>query len=372
MAATSTFPSFRVSSADPYERGRQYGEQTAEYVAGSVDVYRETFGYYTKLPWEDIRKLASEFREPIAAYDPAILREIEGIAAGADLPVEDVLAINVRTEVMFGIANAMPHECTSFYVGPTATADGHVLLGQNWDWRSRCEETTVLVEVDQGDGRSFVMLAEAGLVGKLGWNSDGVAVAANLLVTDQDRGDRAVPFHIVLRGILNARSLEEAVAAVVRARRAASANYLIGSAAGYGVDLETGPGGIENVFMIKPTDDLIGHANNFTCAITFGDVGLEKVPDSPGRTMSMQSNLTEHRGSLTRESMTEILRVHDGHPGSICRHDDEAEPPIERACTVASWVIDLTDNVASICRGRPCENDFADFAPAFRGSLVTA
>jgi isopenicillin-N N-acyltransferase-like protein len=371
-AAASTFPTIAVSSADPYERGRQYGEQAADRVAGSVDVYRETFDHYTGLPWERIRELAAEFRGPIAAYDPAIMREIEGIAAGARLPLEDVLAVNVRTEVMYGISSAAPHECTSFYAGPAATADGHVLMGQNWDWRARCEETSVLVEVDQGDGRSFLMHAEAGLVGKLGWNSDGVGVAANMLVSSRDRGEPGVPFHVVLRGILNARSLEEAVAAVVRARRAASANYLIGSAAGYGVDLETGPGGIESFYTIKPTDDLLAHANNFTCAIDFVDTGLERVPDSPGRTARMQLNLAEHRGALTRESLTELLREHDAHPGSICRHDYEASPPVERACTVMSWVIDLTAGLASICRGRPCEGEYVDLAPSFSRSLVSA
>jgi isopenicillin-N N-acyltransferase-like protein len=83
-------------------------------------------------------------------------------------------------------------------------------------------------------------------------------------------------------------------------------------------------------------------------------------------------NLAQHRGSLTRDSMTELLREHDGRPGSICRHDDEETPPVERACTVASWVIDLTDNLASVCRGRPCEGEYVEYRPAFANALVGA
>ena len=179
-------------------------------------------------------------------------------------------------------------------------------MGQNWDWHLHAFETCVVLEAVQDDGRpDYVTVVEAGLLAKAGLNSAGIGLATNTLVCSDDRGEPGVPYHVVLRGILNARSLEEAVAAVVRARRAASANYLIGGAAGYGVDLETGPGGIESVYTIKPTDDLLAHANNFTCAIDFVDTGLERVPDSPGRTARMQLNLAEHRGALTRESLTE-------------------------------------------------------------------
>jgi isopenicillin-N N-acyltransferase like protein len=372
MPATM-FPIIRVSSADPFERGRQYGEQAAEYIRGSVDVYEETFAYYTGLDWPEIRALAGEFREPIAAYDERIMREIEGIAEGAALPVEDVLAVNVRTEVMYGIGAAGTAECTSFYVGPGASANGHVLVGQNWDWRKRCEKTTVLVEIEQGSsGPKFVMLAEAGLVGKLGFNDHGLAVAANLLISDLDRGDRLVPFHVVLRGILNSRTIEEALAAIVRSKRAASANYLLGSAAGAGLNVETGPGGVETVFLVQPIDDLLAHANTFTCSINFGDLGLETVPDSPGRAMRMDMNLREHHGSLTRDRLAELLRDHDGNPGSVCRHENEAEPPIERASTVASWAIDLTELVASICAGPPCCNEYETFVPSFGTAPVAA
>jgi isopenicillin-N N-acyltransferase like protein len=370
---TTAFPFVRVSSADPFERGRQYGERAAEYIRGSVDVYEETFAYYTGLNWPEVRKLAAEFREPISAYDEGIMREIEGIAQGAGLAVEDVLAINVRTEVMYGIAAAATAECTSFYVGPGASANGHVLLGQNWDWRKRCEKTTILVEIDQGSGApTFVMLAEAGLVGKLGFNDHGLAVAANLLISDLDRGERLVPFHVVLRGILNSRTIEEALAAIVRSKRAASANYLLGSAAGAGVNVETGPGGVETVFLVQPVDDLLAHANNFTCSITFGDLGVEKVPDSPSRTSRMDLNLREHYGTLTRDRLGELLRDHYGNPGSVCRHENEAEPRIERASTVASWVIDLTELVASICAGPPCCNEFQTFVPSFGTAPVPA
>lgn len=368
------FPFFRVESDDAFERGKQLGAQSAPYVKGSIDVYRETFAHYTGLEWGEIRKLASEFHAPIAAYDPEIVREIEGIAEGAGVPLEDVLAINVRTEVMFGLASdkAPLAECTTFFVGPGGTADGHVLIGQNWDWRTRCEDTTILAEVHQGERPAFVMLAEAGLVGKLGFNDAGIGVGANLLVSTLDRGERAVPFHVILRGILNARTLDEAVSAIVRSRRAASANYMLGSADGRGINAETAPGGVESVYLTQLDRDVLGHANTFTCPVPFGDVGLEKVPDSVGRTSRMHENLNAAHGTLTQDTVVELLKDHENYPNAICRHPDERDHPVEQVETVGSWAIDLTTLTAQIGFGPPCLQGHTLFAPSFARATSAA
>ena len=366
MCRVTAFPYFRVASADPRERGRQLGSAASDLVHLTLEFYSRYFEEVVGVAWSTVCQVAAPFSEPIATYDEAILEEMQGVAAGAGLELEDVLAINARTEIMFGLAGVAPAECTAFYVGSSASADGHVLLGQNWDYFPATSSTKILVEVDQGGDRpAFVMLAEAGLIGKLGFNAAGVGVATNFLLSDRDRAEVAVPYHVVLRGILNAADLDEAVTAVVRAKRAASANYLVASAAGNAVDLETGPGGVESVFIAHPVNDLIGHANNFTCAVDLRDLGLEMLPDSPGRMARMVAGLESSHGSLTCDRLIELLRDHEGRPGSICQHLDEELPQEKQVRSVASWVIDLTERVASICAGQPCENSYEPFVPDF-------
>lgn len=371
MPAVTPFPRFAASSEDAFERGRQLGAASAGQVRGSVEVYAETFAHHTGLGWAEVRERAAGFYDPIAAYDGEIAREIEGIAAGAAVTVEDVLAINARTEIMFGLSVLPPSECTSFYVGPAATADGHVLIGQNWDWRTRTSETTILAEIDQGARPSFVMLAEAGLVGKLGFNSAGIGVAANALISDLDRGRPGVPFHVVLRGILNAETLEEAVGAVIRAKRSASANYLIGSSTGHGVNVETGPGGVEHAYVTHPEGDVLAHSNNFRCAIAFRDASAGNWVDSPVRVDTMTEHLRAGHGSHSLRSIPELLTDHACYPNAICRHPDETQHEVERSSTVASWVIDLTEQLASVCNGPPCTGTFVPLVPGFSGSPRT-
>jgi isopenicillin-N N-acyltransferase-like protein len=366
------FPYFHVADADPYERGRQLGAASAEHVRRSIRFYEETFAHFAGLEWAQVREIAAAFHDPIAAYDGEIAREIEGIAAGAGVPHEDVLAVNARTEIMFGMWARPAAECTALFAGPAASEDGHVLIGQNWDWNPRTLETTILAEVEQGSRPSFVMLAEAGLVGKMGFNSAGIAVVVNALVSDLDHGEPGVPFHAIQRAILNSTTIEEAVGAIVRARRASSANYVIASATGVGVDVETAPGGIETVFMTHPVDGLLSHSNHFTCPIGFGDVTAVEWPDTQARLACMGSRLAAQQGRLTRERATDILKDHDGYPDSICRHVKEDDHPMDHDTTVASWVVDVTAGVASVCAGPPCSNEYVTFTPRFARAAAPA
>ena len=67
----------------------------------SVQAYQRVFAHYAGWDWPAVRRAAAAFEAPIAAFRPAYLDEMRGLAEGAGLDVADVLAINVRTEVMY-------------------------------------------------------------------------------------------------------------------------------------------------------------------------------------------------------------------------------------------------------------------------------
>ncbi|MFN8217900.1 MAG: C45 family peptidase [Solirubrobacterales bacterium] len=360
------FPHHRVASANPRTRGRELGAAAREQIHGSVAVYEETFAYHTGLAWAEVAELALEFAEPIAAYDPAMLAEIEGIAAGAGLSTADVLALNARTEIMFGLKVPPLPECTAFCAGPGATADGRVLLGQNWDWRTRTSETVASFEVDQGPGGpAFLMVAEAGLIGKTGFNEHGVGVVVNALVSDRDVGERLVPTHAVLRGILNSATVEEALAAIVRARRGASAAYTIAGPDGAAVCAEVGPGGLETVRLIAPAGGLLFHTNHFLGDAGLGDLGREMWADSVARLARIELLLGGRRGELSAALVEEALRDREGYPDAICRFPNPADHPVLRGSTVASVVMDLSARTADVTAGPPSESEYERLRPTF-------
>src|ERR1700742_3468408 len=115
------------------QRGEQYGGRARELISGCVEVYDEAFEHYAGWDGEQVREHAGRFREPILAFDREYVDEMEGIARGAGLEFADVLAINVRTEVMFAAmardatrVPRLPPECSSIAVGPTRSRDGRL------------------------------------------------------------------------------------------------------------------------------------------------------------------------------------------------------------------------------------------------------
>ena len=221
-AVAATYPHVRVRGA-PRERGRAYGEQARDRVRRSVDGYRELFGALTGWGWERIRKEAARFEEPIAAFDEACAEELRGIAEGAAVDLVDVLALNVRTEIVYAAkarsALRAAGGCTALALLPEASAAGETIVAQNWDWYPHSLDTVVVLESQPDEAPAFVTVVEAGLLAKAGMNAAGLGLATNALATDADRGEPGVPYHVVLRAILGAQTISEALAVIQRGRR---------------------------------------------------------------------------------------------------------------------------------------------------------
>jgi isopenicillin-N N-acyltransferase like protein len=360
--STGNYESVRISGA-PHDRGVQLGQQSADRIRNSIAMYTEAFDHYTGLSWNEVRERALAYRPAIDAYDEEMIPEMEGTAEGAGLELEDILALNTRTEIMYGHQEHVLAECTAFGARRSATANGNVLMAQNWDWLPAAADSCILLEVDPDDRPSFVTFVEAGLLAKMGFNDHGVGMVTNLLLTEEDRGDPGVPFHAVLRRILMSPSFDDAVAAVTDAQRASSGNYLIASVDGDLVNLEARPGGVH---AIEPESDTVHHANSFCGPIgSHDDRGLEALPDSPARTARMGARLEAAHGRLDLETISDLLQDHEGGPSSICRHVPDGAHPVEGIVTVASVILDLAAARMDLAFGQPCETPREPVVPEF-------
>jgi isopenicillin-N N-acyltransferase-like protein len=363
-----TFPHVRVEGG-PRERGRSYGEQAADRVLRSIHAYRDVFRSYAGWDWASVTDHARAYAEPIERFDPVYMEEIRGIAEGAGVPEADVLAINVRTEVMFAAkardAERRVGECSAFAVTPGRSADGHTLIGQNWDWLLHSADTVVVLEATQSDRPDYVTVVEAGLLAKTGMNSSGIGLVTNALVSTHDHGEPGVPYHVALRAILDAETISDAYAALQRASRSSSANYMIAHRDGLAVNIEGAPGDFSELFLTFPVDGLLLHTNHFASGQLSGaDVGLWVMPDSPFRLERLREQLAG-APSLSLKDLRQALADHAGHPSGVCCHPDERWDPLEQGETVASVLMDLDERRMWVADGRPCaapyrELDYSD------------
>jgi len=356
-----------------YQRGRQYGRQAATRVRLSVQAYQQTFAHYAGWDWPTVRREAARFEAPIGSVMPAYLEELRGIADGAGLDLADVLAINVRTEVMFAAKArqaptaarlpaqlSQPAECSAFACVPAPGQNDPVLIGQNWDWLLHSAQTLIVLEVRQDEGPDFVTVVEAGLLAKTGMNAAGLGLVTNALVTDADVGEPGLPYHVLLRAVLDCATVTDALEVLQACPRSSSANYLIAQAGGAALDIEAAPGDFTRLYPVYPEDGVLRHTNHFlaprTAASGAGptDLALWAMPSSVVRLQRLRAAAT----ARTLDDFGVLLADHADYPHSICAHPDPAAHPCEQGATIASVLMDLTARRIWLAAGNPCRVPF--------------
>ena len=109
-------------------------------------------------------------------------------------------------------------------------------------------------------------MTEAGLLAKVGINSQGLAVSLNILTHADDGGPVGVPVHLLLRELLATCSTVEDVAAVVEeAQMSASSAITVVDAQGGGATFELSPVGSAR---LEP--DATGHLYHANIFLTAG------------------------------------------------------------------------------------------------------
>jgi isopenicillin-N N-acyltransferase-like protein len=197
------------------ERGSAHGEQLRDEIGETLDYYRRLFG----LGDAELQQQAREFAGIIEAFNPDYAEEIEAIARAADTQPLYIHALNSRSEIFNNLDVA---ECTAVM----NCADA--LLAQNWDWSETLESLVVLMSMEGEGGHRIVTLTEPGIIGKIGMNNAGLGVCLNILKTDSKL--RGLPVHVLLRAVLDCRSMAEARDLLDSNRVGKASHVLIGAA----------------------------------------------------------------------------------------------------------------------------------------------
>ncbi|MBA3593784.1 MAG: C45 family peptidase [Pseudomonadota bacterium] len=336
-----SFPLYDIEG-DAHQCGQQYGRAAGDRIDLSLRTYRLAFER-VGLDWERTRALARRFIPVIEAFDAAMLREIEGLAAGAGVPTEDIVALNARSEMLYAFAqleaSEPPDGCTGVVVMPSAARDGKLIHAQNWDWRVESLELGVVLRIQPAKGPAMLTFAEAGTLARAGLNSHGIAVTGNFIRADGDGTRQGVPLALIRRGILQSELYADALGVVCRTARSISNNMIVTHAEGEAVSLETCP---DQVFWQQPEAGLLVHANHFKTSAALArvvDRSLETTPDSLYRDRRVTEALRARTGDLTEQDVLDALQDRFGAPRAVCR-SPSAGPGGASSATVATIVMD--------------------------------
>jgi len=378
------FPLIDVSGT-ARERGQQHGVQAKAHIERSIVNYAHLFAY-CGIDWRGAQRLGAGYGEVIGDLDPALLAEIEGIAAGAGRQVDEILALNARTEILppsypgdvhpdqhkIVAANAkagMPDwgECTAVAVKPAQSTTGTTLLAQNWDWLGGQRAALVLLRVRNTDGTSFLTLTEAGMLAKIGLNSRGFGVCLNILRSSDDGAHPGVPVHVLLRALLARDSVADAIAFSAKLSFGASSNVLCADAGGDTAALEFSPRGVE---VIRGAEAALCHTNHFLApASARHQASLAPSLSTVPRLARITALTGAHPGKFSPGDLQSMLRDETAGYLSICRSPDPSVTPETRIETVASVVMDLGERVMHVAPDVPSR---VDYLPVALGETVAA
>ncbi|MCP4431007.1 MAG: peptidase C45 [Gammaproteobacteria bacterium] len=342
MTALNQFPQITIDG-EPYQRGRQHGEQLKTAIAETIIFYRSIFG----LPDVEILHMAEYFRKLIQSFDASFIDEINGIAEGAEIDPLWIVALNARTEILSYKNALVSNECTSVYFPQQS------IIGQNWDWGRALEPLTVLMKIVQPCGHTIRMITEPGIVGKIGMNSAGIGVCLNILTLGKKLG--GLPVHIVLRGLLDCRSFSAARSLLEDYGDGKASNIIVADADGNGFDIEFCD---DRVFMLKPERDYLLHTNHY-----IGDViNLKNNPDfaSSYRRFDRAEFLLDRGIERSVTGMCGLLSDDSDSELPIYR-DYVADDSVHELGTVCSIVMSLAEQKMFIRKGKGRDARFFEY-----------
>ncbi len=157
---------------------------------------------------------------------------------------------------------------------------------------------------------------------------------------------------MVVRAILGARRLGEAMDACLLPERASSYNNVIADANGEVYSMEGSATACEPIYI---ADDIMAHANHYVSpAMRKFEADPNAIGGSVIRHNRAMRLLRENFGDLSPELFQKLLADHANYPAAICKHGIES-------VTAFSIIIDLNQLRAWIGRGRPCETTFHEY-----------
>ncbi|MFH1491121.1 MAG: C45 family peptidase [Pseudomonadota bacterium] len=329
------FPIIKIQGGAE-DLGLQQGALLKERIHRTVDFYKKQF----LQPQDRILEIAGRFRKATEAFRGDLYLEIEALSRAAEVDPLWIYALNGRTELL----NLNPNECTSLAFKKQG------LIGQNWDWDSEVEELALILDIEKEDGHRILTMTEPGMIGKIGMNNCGLGVCLNFMSID-DYQPRGVPLHVLLRSILECKSVNEALSLIRPCLPGKVGNILISDRSGAIEDIELAG----DEFHSAPMEDLFVHTNHFLSDVEYDP---RFFPNTLGRYKKAKEllNLIPHPSI---EAMKGVLKDRSDEENPICRKRfSHTLLTDDTSITVTTTIMDLGNMQFHITRGNPFDHPF--------------
>ncbi len=203
-------------SGDYFSRGLKYGTICKDDIIINIDLCRDLCMAYRKIETSKIYEEVKRFIPTLRKYDKNIFEELTGIAKGAGVNIEDIVLLNLRSEIMnklWGV-NCIHEGCSTFAI--SSSDENKTFVAQTWDWMNiSSNRMIILVEKDEESNKAFLSVTEAGIIANVGINNRGMSTLLNY-ISVLETSYKGAPYHFLLHRALMADNSFEAMKEMVR------------------------------------------------------------------------------------------------------------------------------------------------------------
>ena len=319
----------------------------------ALDMEKRFKSWIATVPNMTVQKAISYARKSLPAsrrFYPGGVEELEGYAEGTGLKFDLVWAMTAD----FPGGGRGRTGCTDIVVNPEWTKDDCMYAVHNEDVCPFSQKHIAITRCKPSDEPGFIGLCYGGIWPTAGMNSMGISLTGNALVPNDTR--IGIPKILPCRKVLAESGVYQALKAAMPEGRGHSFNNIVCDSNGEIYSLE---GSATTFDALYADEGWLIHTNHYLSPRMWGfEANMHTRFSSIMRYNRARKLFRKELGKVELSTFKMILSDHVGLPESICRHPDPALPEEEQTQSIFSVAFDLTNKVAWVCEGNPCQGDY--------------
>jgi len=320
-----------------YEVGYQIGTRLKENLLSKVNQLK------SRSDWDKLKANGELFLAYSRKHLPEYIEEYQGAADALGIKLEELFP-TICEELFYP---EFFKGCSDLIASGDVTEDGSVLVAHNND----TEPGPVTIIHYQVTGEPEILAVGYGGLGiSVGYNSAGISLTGNQVDSTDIRV--GVPRMLLVRKILAAKRIGEAIDAAIMEQRASNYNQVIADANGEIYSIEGSATDYEAIYAV---DGYLVHTNHYVSPrMRKFELYPNQITGSIVRYNRATRLMKGSLGHITMETLMRFLRDHVNHPYSICRHGEEIK-------TTFSIIINLSTLKMLLAPGNPCEVEYSEY-----------
>jgi isopenicillin-N N-acyltransferase like protein len=292
---------------EPFERGVVNGKLTKELIQKQEDYFNDQISkmipsrYYLHflkyfIGWFNRnldKNVTEEYKQEIYGISRSASDKYNYIGSN----YQRILNYHAAHDIGHALQNLALVGCTSFGTWDSATEDGSMIIGRNFDFYvgDKFAENKIVSFVNPSEGYKFMSVTWGGFIGVVsGMNEKGLTVTINAAKSTIPSGS-ATPVSLVAREILQyAQNIAQAIQIAKKRKMFVSESFLIGSAQD------------DKAVVVEKTPDSLDvydpHQQSIVCANHFQGEGL-------GNSASNQEQIKESSSMYRYRRVMELLQA---------------------------------------------------------------